>query len=93
MVFAPASLSSSWLFEPLALETGASYCAEAMNLVDYAVDDLQAKSVMAVHYPGDYGGDSAAGARIAAEARDVTFEDVSTTPGARQPGGRHRCNR
>ena len=87
MVFAPASLSSSWLFEPLALETGASYCAEAMNLVDHAVDELQAKSVMAVHYPGDYGGDSAAGARIAAEARDVSFEDVSTTPGADNQAG------
>ena len=87
MVFAPASLSSSWAFEPLALETGASYCAEGMNLVDHAVDELNAKSVMAVHYPGDYGGDSAAGAKIAAEARDVTFTDVSTTPGADNQAG------
>ena len=36
----------------------------------------------AVHYPGDYGADAAAGARIAAKAHNLIFKDVPTVPGA-----------
>ena len=54
---------------------------ETMNAVDYAVTEKQIKSVMAVHYPGDYGGDAAAGAKLAAERSKLTFTDVPTTPG------------
>ncbi len=77
----PASWTSAWAFEPVILESGTNYCMEAMNSVDYAVTERQIKSVMAVHYPGDYGDDAAAGAKIAAERSKLTFTDVATNPG------------
>ncbi|WP_141576658.1 ABC transporter substrate-binding protein [Actinomadura sp. WMMA1423] len=84
MVALPVSWTSKWEFEDNILESGASYCFEAMNGVDYGVDHLRAESVMAVHYAGDYGDDAAAGARIAAAARGLSFTDVPTAQG--QPG-------
>ena len=81
VVSVPASWTSLWAFKGVVLESGTNYCMETMNAVDYAVMERQVKSVMAVHYPGDYGGDAAAGARIAAERSGLTFTDVPTTPG------------
>ncbi|HSV41396.1 MAG TPA: ABC transporter substrate-binding protein [Nocardioidaceae bacterium] len=72
----PTSLGSNWIFEGGVTEIGTNYCAEAMNIVDYAVDELGAKSIAAVHYAGDYGDDNMVGARIAAEARDIEFTDI-----------------
>ncbi|MGH8972676.1 MAG: ABC transporter substrate-binding protein [Acidimicrobiia bacterium] len=77
----PASWTSAWAFESVILESGTNYCMESMNSVDYAVTERQIKSVMAVHYPGDYGDDAAAGARLAAERSKLTFTDVATNPG------------
>ncbi len=77
----PASWTSAWEFEPEILESGTNYCMEAMNSVDWAVTEKQVKSVMAVHYPGDYGGDAANGAKLAAERSKLTFTEVQTTPG------------
>ncbi|GLZ05712.1 lipoprotein [Actinomadura sp. NBRC 104412] len=82
MIAVPASYPSKWEFEDVILESGASYCFEAMNAVDYAVDQFKAKSVLSVHYPGDYGGDAAAGARIGAEARGVSFSELEIPQGA-----------
>lgn len=82
MLILPASLGSNWLFEDSVVEFGTSYCAEGMNIVDYAVDELDAKSVAAVHLPGDYGDDAMVGARIAAEERGVKFTSIETAPGA-----------
>jgi ABC-type branched-subunit amino acid transport system substrate-binding protein len=84
LVVLPATLGSNWLFEDRVLEIGSSYCAEAMNAVDYGVDELGSKGVAAIHFPGDYGDDAAVGARIAAEERGVTFTDIPTGPGADQ---------
>lgn len=81
IVTVPASLGSNWLFEEGVMEFGTSYCAEAMNMVDYAVDEFDATSVGAVHFPGDYGDDAAKGAEIAAEARDVEFTRYTTGQG------------
>ena len=39
MVAAPASWTSVWAFEDDILESGANYCVEAMNAVDYAVEE------------------------------------------------------
>ena len=36
---------------------------------------------MAVHYPGDYGGDAAAGAKVSADANGIDFVNVETTAG------------
>lgn len=83
-LIAPVSLTSGWLFEDNVIEIGTDYCSEAMNIVDYAVDELGAKSVAAVHFPGDYGDDAAVGVRIAADARGIPFTDVPTAPGEDQ---------
>ncbi|TQM83926.1 amino acid/amide ABC transporter substrate-binding protein (HAAT family) [Saccharothrix saharensis] len=87
MVSVPASWTSLWGVEEVVLESGANYCVESMNSVDYAVDELGAKSVMAVHLPGDYGDDAAAGAKIAAEKRGVTFTSAVTQTGQDNQGG------
>jgi ABC-type branched-subunit amino acid transport system substrate-binding protein len=87
IVAAPASWTSGWDFEDVIVESGANYCFESMNAVDYAADTFQAKSVMAVHWPGDYGADAAAGVKIAAEARGLTFTDVETAPGPDNQAG------
>ncbi|GIH27381.1 branched-chain amino acid ABC transporter substrate-binding protein [Acrocarpospora phusangensis] len=87
IVAAPASWTSAWEFEDVILESGAPYCIEAMNAVDYAVETYQPDSVMAVYYPGDYGADAAAGAKIAAEKNGVKFTAVETPSGATAQGG------
>lgn len=84
LLVVPATLGSNWYFEDRVLELGTSYCGEAMNAVDYGVDELDADSIAAVHFPGDYGDDAMVGARIAAEERDVDFTDIQTGPGADQ---------
>ncbi|SDH12801.1 ABC transporter substrate-binding protein [Klenkia brasiliensis] len=81
IVAAPAGWTSLYLFQDAILESGPTYCAEAMNGVDYAVETNGAESVMAVHYAGDYGGDAAAGAKVAADANGVSFANVETTAG------------
>jgi ABC-type branched-subunit amino acid transport system substrate-binding protein len=87
VVAAPASWTSLWAFEDNILESGANYCVEGMNLVDYAVAQNQIKSVMAVHFPGDYGGDGAAGVEIAAEANGIDYTAVETAPGQEAQAG------
>ncbi|WP_292672348.1 ABC transporter substrate-binding protein [Nocardioides sp.] len=87
MVGAPASWTSLWAFEDAILESGTNYCVEGMNAVDYMVAEKDISSVMAVHYPGDYGGDGAAGAEIAAEANGIDFTGVETAPGQEEQAG------
>lgn len=87
MIGAPASWTSLWAFEDSILESGTNYCVEGMNAVDYMVEENDIKSVMAVHYPGDYGGDGAAGAEIAAEANDLDYQGVETAPGQEEQAG------
>jgi len=87
VVTVPGGFSSGLLFEDVLVETGASYCVESMNDVDYARTDLRAKSVMAVHWPGDYGDDSAGGIRYAAAKQGLTFTDVGTGPGQDKQAG------
>ncbi|MGK5115068.1 MULTISPECIES: ABC transporter substrate-binding protein [unclassified Geodermatophilus] len=81
IVAAPAGWTSLYLFQDVILESGATYCAEAMNGIDYAVETYQAQSVMAIHYAGDYGEDGAAGAKVAADANGLQFANVETTAG------------
>jgi ABC-type branched-subunit amino acid transport system substrate-binding protein len=87
VVAAPASWTSAWAFEDVIVESGANYCIESMNSVDYAVREFQSKTVMAVHYPGDYGDDAAAGTKTAAEANKLAFTDVETQQGQQNQGG------
>jgi ABC-type branched-subunit amino acid transport system substrate-binding protein len=87
LVAVPASWTSLWAFEDVVIESGTNYCMEAMNSVDYAADKLGAKRIMAVHLAGDYGDDAAAGARVAAEKRGLTFTDVKTATGQDNQAG------
>ena len=81
IVAAPAGWTSLYLFQDVILESGAMYCQEAMNGVDYAVENDGIESVMAVYYAGDYGADAAAGASVAAEANGIDFTAVETSAG------------
>ena len=83
MVAAPASWWSGWEFEDNLLESGSSTCMEAMNGLDYAVDEFKAQTAMAVHFAGDYGGDYANGFEIAAKARGIkVLANIETQPKA-----------
>jgi ABC-type branched-subunit amino acid transport system substrate-binding protein len=87
IVAAPASWTSAWAFEDVIIESGANYCIESMNALDYAKEKYQSKSVLAVHLAGDYGDDAAAGAKLAAETLGMTFADVKTDTGTDKQAG------
>jgi ABC-type branched-subunit amino acid transport system substrate-binding protein len=83
IVAVPASWTSAWTYENVIMESGNNYCIESMNAVDFALRKYpKIKKIMAVHLPGDYGEDGAAGAKIAAEAHDIEFVAVSQAPTA-----------
>jgi ABC-type branched-subunit amino acid transport system substrate-binding protein len=87
IVTAPASWTSAWLFEDVIVESGNTYCVESMNGLDWLAENgTEIGTVMAVHYPGDYGDDGAAGAARWAEINGVDFIDVPTVPGADNQG-------
>ena len=81
----PASWNSAWEFEDQILESGANYCFEAMNGVDWAVENRDvAGKIAAVGYDNDYGGDAAAGVKAAAEANDLEYVEIKAPPGQDQ---------
>lgn len=66
--------SRSPSFEDLVLESGYNYCVESMNGLDWASETFgKPDTLMSVHYPGDYGGDSAAGVSHWATKNSVAF--------------------
>jgi hypothetical protein len=84
----PAAWTSGFAFEDVILESGSNYCVEAMNAVDFAKGAKSTiKSVMSVHYAGDYGDDGAGGVKYAAQQLGLTFSDVKTASGADQQAG------
>ena len=86
LVTVPTSWWSGYAFEEyddgLLLETGYSYCTEAIVGLDWFAENHSAPTrVQAVGYPGDYGGDSAAGVARWAEVNGVTALDpIGTGP-------------
>lgn len=86
IVAVPASWWSGYHFSDndfgLILETGYSYCTESVVGLDWFTENHgDVTSVAAVGYPGDYGGDSAAGVEAWAEANGVdTVTVVGTAP-------------
>jgi ABC-type branched-subunit amino acid transport system substrate-binding protein len=88
VVAAPASWTSLWAFEDQILESGNTYCIESMNAIDYAVENFDGiESVLAIGYPGDYGEDGIAGARVASEANGLAFTELTTNPGQDNQAG------
>jgi ABC-type branched-subunit amino acid transport system substrate-binding protein len=86
---APAGWWSGFNFDAnskgLILASGYSYCLESMIGLDWFTEfgPRPIGKIAAVGFPGDYGGDVAAGARLWAEANDVPIADfISTLPNA-----------
>ncbi|MEI2766749.1 MAG: ABC transporter substrate-binding protein [Dermatophilaceae bacterium] len=84
IVGVPASWWSGYHFadagKGLILANGYSYCSEAVVGLDwYSEKNAKPTSVAAVGYPGDYGGDSAAGVKLWAEANGVSKVTVVAT--------------
>ena len=86
---APAGWWSGFNFKEnsqgLILASGYSYCLESMIGLDWFAEfgPRPIGSIAAVGYPGDYGGDVAAGAELWAEANDVPFTGfIQTAPNA-----------
>jgi ABC-type branched-subunit amino acid transport system substrate-binding protein len=85
IVASPATWWSGWSFvdDGLVVESGASYCVNSMNALDYVAESASApKTVLAIGYPGDYGGDSAAGAQLWGEKNGAQVESIETAPNA-----------
>ena len=84
----PASWWSGWNFEDsdngVILESGYSYCIESQIGLDWSNENEgEIGTVQAVGYPGDYGGDAAAGAEAWAEANGAEYLGfVETGPNA-----------
>jgi ABC-type branched-subunit amino acid transport system substrate-binding protein len=78
VVAIPASWWSGWDFEEadygLVLNSGYSYCMESMIGLDWSNENEgEISTVLAVGYPGDYGGDSATGVSAWADANGAEY--------------------
>ena len=81
IVAAPASWTSANEFDDVILESGNNYCVESSNALDYFSDENgMPSSVVAIGYPGDYGEDGAAGAKLWADANGVDYTFVEQVP-------------
>lgn len=87
VVASPAAWTSAYAFEDVIIESGANYCIESMNALDYAKEKYSPKSIMAVHLAGDYGDDAAAGAKLAAQSLGMSFSEVKTDSGTDKQAG------
>lgn len=88
VIAAPATWWSGWSFDEeddgRIVESGASYCMQAVGGLDYLAENETAPgTVLVVGFPGDFGGDPAGGAEVWAEANDAEFAGfVETGPNA-----------
>lgn len=86
MVAVPATWWSGWSFEDtdlgLVLESGPSYCMAALSGIDWSHENEgEIGTIQSVGYPGDYGGDTAAGTEAWASANGAEFLGfVETAP-------------
>ena len=88
----PASWWSGYAFsendQGLILETGYSYCTEAVVGLDWLTENHgEPATIAAVGYPGDYGGDSAAGVELWAGANGGAEVTVVPTGPNQVTGG------
>lgn len=82
----PLSWYSGWAFDDNTLEQGSNYCFEGMNVVSFMNEMSPPGWTLAiVSYLGEYGQDSAVGAKIAAE--HLGIEVVYDGEGHVVPGG------
>jgi ABC-type branched-subunit amino acid transport system substrate-binding protein len=82
----PLTWYSGWADPELGqnvFETYTSYCIESMNGLEWLQQNRDVQTVAIVSFPGEYGGDGAAGAKLAAEALglEVVYDgDGQVTP-------------
>ena len=70
LVAIPLTWYSGWPdpeFGANAFETYATYCVESMNGIEWLHNNRDVQTVALISFPGEYGGDGDAGARMAAE--------------------------
>lgn len=83
----PLSWYSGWADPAIGanvMELYVSYCLESMNGVEYLAGEKNAATIGIISFPGEYGQDGAAGAKLAAEALGLTV--VYDGEGAVVPG-------
>lgn len=92
LIAIPLSWYSGWAFGDLGknvFETYTSYCVESMNGIEWLNKNRDVQTVAIISFPGEYGGDGAAGAAKAAEALglEVVFDGTGqvTPPSADNP--------
>ncbi len=92
LVAIPLSWYSGWAFGELgqnAFESYTNYCFESMNGLEWFNKNQDVQTVAIISFPGEYGGDGAAGAAKAAEALglEVVFDGTGSGHAAfgRQP--------
>ncbi len=89
MIAAVSTWWSGWEFDANVIQMGSNYCIDAMNGVDYVLDNLggtagegegevvqlpaEVQDVVVVYYAGDYGGDALAGVKAAADAHGLNI--------------------
>ncbi len=70
MLVIPLSWYSGWAIPEfdggVMLEQNTNYCIEAMNILDF-INEMGGKTIALVTFPGDYGGDNAAGVKKAVD--------------------------
>ncbi|MEA1902333.1 MAG: ABC transporter substrate-binding protein [Actinomycetota bacterium] len=89
MLAIPLTWYSGWsdpAYNSQVVAHGTPYCIEAMNTIEFMVDDsgIDSPTIAIASIPGDYGLDASAGAKLAAEA--LGLEIVYDGAGAIIPG-------
>ena len=92
LIAIPLSWYSGWPdpeFGANALETYATYCVESLNGIEWLHNNRDVQTVALISFPGEYGGDGDAGARMAAEALglEIVYDGAGqvTQPSADNP--------
>lgn len=92
LIAIPLSFYSGWpdpAYGKNAFEAYTNYCFEAMNGIQYMVDEHKVKKVAVVGFPGEAGQDAAAGAKYAIQKLGLTLaydgEAKVTLPSAQAP--------
>ena len=90
LIAIPLSWYSGWPDPAIGqnvFEAYTSYCVESMNGVSFMAENFDAQTIAIIGFPGEYGQDGAAGAKIAAEALglEVVYDgEAAVVPGADQ---------
>ena len=97
LIAIPLSWYSGWPDPAIGqnvFEAYTSYCVESMNGVSFMAENFDAQTIAIIGFPGEYGQDGSAGAKIAAEALglEVVYDGEARGRARRRPDpGDHRA--